>query len=140
MLMLLSRSDDVHKPKYIPMRYVWRFAELCNLVRVHFVCEEIFVLDEVWRELFQNPMSLRKVEVTFDSFWVLLSQDGIDTLDTRFGVRAYHSTVGTKTKVSLFWEAPKGKVLDIRNPTLPLRPLLELRPNFWELYLPVDED
>jgi hypothetical protein len=140
MLTLLSRSDDVQRPKYIPHKNVWRFALACKLEQLHFVCEDLFVLDEVWEGLFSNPICPRKVEVTFSSSWLYLSTAGMDALDARFGVRGYHSTVGTTTDVTLFWETPKGEVLDIHQPTIPLKGLLELRPNFWELYLPVDQD
>ncbi len=131
--MVISRDEDM-QTKNRPTKNVWRFAKACKLESIHYVCEQLFVLDDVERILFAQQKTLRKVEVSFSSFWLILSTAGMDILDKRFGVRGYLATVGTTTDMTLFWEAPKGKVLKILAPTTPLKGLLDLRPNFWEFY------
>jgi hypothetical protein len=58
----------------------------------------------------------------------------MDALDARFGVRGYLATVGATTDTTLFWEAHKGQVLTVLEPTSPLKDLLCLRPIFLMSY------
>jgi hypothetical protein len=91
-------------------------------------------LDVIERRIFSKFTTLRKVELTFSWFWLLLSTAGMDALDARFGVRGYLATVGTTTDTTLFWEAPKGQILKVQEPTSPLRDLLILQPIFMMYY------
>ena len=117
-----------------PKRDLFRFAQACKLEQVHIICEQVWILDVIERRIFSKFTTLRKVELTFSWFWLVLSTAGMDALDARFGVRRYLATVGTTTDTTLFWEAPKGQILKVQEPTSPLRDLLILQPIFMMYY------
>jgi hypothetical protein len=113
-----------------PKRDAFRFVEACKLEQVHIVCEQVWVLDLFERKIFPRLTTLHRVELSFSWSWLALSTAGMDALDERFGVRGYHATVGSMTDTTLFWEAPKGQVLKVQEPTGPLKAMCTLQPVF----------